>query len=117
MAETPAKWRARIIRSEAVRKPDVWNWTNIGARPPPKLAPYVAYATGVASFLRRGPWSLTPPPASAVDEDNADSGRVIGPEDFVKEPAEEEHALAEALAKTTVEEAERRAALRAVEAF
>jgi hypothetical protein len=37
--------------------------------------------------------------------------------DFVKEPAEEEHALAEALAKTTAEEAERRIALRTVEAF
>jgi hypothetical protein len=48
------------------------------------------------------------PLASNDDEDDADSGRVIGPEDFVKEPADEERALA----KTAAEEAERRAARR-----
>jgi hypothetical protein len=48
--------------------------------------------------------------ASNDDEDYVDSGRVIGPEDFVKEPAE-------GLANTAEEEAERLAALRAVEAF
>jgi hypothetical protein len=62
-------------------------------------------------------WSLTPPPSFDDEEDDTDSGRVIGPEDFIKEPAEEEQVLAEALAKTTAEEAERHAALRAVEEF
>jgi hypothetical protein len=80
----------------------VRKWTNVGTRPPPKLPPYAAYATGEASSLRRRPQSSTPPPAS---NDNVDSGRIIGPEDFIKEPAEEEHALEEALAKTAVEEA------------
>jgi hypothetical protein len=64
-------------------------------------------------------------PSSASDDDDADSWRVIGPEDFVKEPAEEERALAEALAKMaaetaaqqTAEEAKCLAALHAVEAF
>jgi hypothetical protein len=63
------------------------------------------------------------PPSSSFDGE-VDSGRVIGPEDFVKEPTEEERALAEALAKTaveaaaqqTAEEAEHLAALQAVEA-
>jgi hypothetical protein len=58
-------------------------------------------------------------------DDDADSWRVIGPKDFVKEPAEEERALAEALAKMaveaaaqqTAEEAKGLAALHAVEAF
>jgi hypothetical protein len=88
-------------------------WTNVGTRPPPKLGPYTAYATGEASSSRRRPRSATQPPASNDDED------------FVKEPAEEELALAEALAKTVAEEAEClaaeeaecHAALRAVEAF
>jgi hypothetical protein len=40
-------------------------------------------------------------------------GRVIGPEDFFKEPAEEEHALA----KTAAEEAKCLGTLRAVEEF
>jgi hypothetical protein len=122
VAETPAERRARIVRSEAARKRAVQKWMNIGARPPPKLAPYTAYATGEASSSHRRPRSPTSPPA---DEDNADSGRVIGPEDFVKEPTEEELALAKALANTAAEEAEHlateeaehHAPLRAVEAF
>jgi hypothetical protein len=66
-----------------------------------------------------------PPLASDDVDDNADLGCIIGPEDFVNKPNEEERALAEALAKTAAEaaaqqqaeEAERAAALRAVEAF
>jgi hypothetical protein len=79
-------------------------WTNHGARPPPKLAPYTAYATG-ASFSRCRPHSPTLPPSSSSFDGAVDSGRVIGSEDFVKEPTEEEHALAEVLAKTTAEAA------------
>jgi hypothetical protein len=56
------------------------------------------------------------PPSSSSDDDKADSGRVTGPDDFVKDPAEEEHVLAEAMAQTA-EEADRLAALRAIEAF
>jgi hypothetical protein len=88
----------------------VRKWTNVGTRPPPKLAPYTAYATGEASSSRRRLRSSTSSSASNDDEDYVDSGRVIGPEDFVKEPAE-------GLANTAEEEAERLAALRAVEAF
>jgi hypothetical protein len=69
-----------------------------------------------------------PPPSSASSSssfDEADSGGVISPDDFVKDPTEEERALAEALAQTAeegaaqqvVEEADRLAALRTVEAF
>jgi hypothetical protein len=111
MAETPAKRRARIVRSEAARKRAVCKWTNVGARPPLKLAPYTAYATGESTSSRR-PCSLTPPPASDDDDDDdADSGHVIGPKDFVKEAAEEEHAVVEALAKTATKEAKRLAGL------
>jgi hypothetical protein len=92
-------------------------WTNVGASPPPKLAPYAVYAMGEAFSSRRRPCSPTPPSASNDDEDDADSGCIIGPEDFVKEPTEEERALAEALAKMAEEEAQSLAALRTVEAF
>jgi hypothetical protein len=59
--------------------------------------------------------------SSSSSDDEADSGRVIGPDN----PVEEELALAEALAQTTVEataqqaavEADRLAALRAVKDF
>jgi hypothetical protein len=123
VAETPAERRARIVNSEATNKRVVHRWTNHGARPPPKLAPYTAYATG-ASSSRGRPRSPTPPPSSS-SSDEVDSRRVIDLEDFVNEPAEEECALMEALAKTAAEaaaqqkaeEAERLAALRAVEAF
>jgi hypothetical protein len=74
--------------------------------------------------LHRYPRSPNPPPSSS-SSDEADSGRVIGLEDFVKDPAEEERALAEALAQMTeevamqqtAEKANRCAALCAVEAF
>jgi hypothetical protein len=46
VVETPAERWARIVRSEAARKHAVGKCTNYGARPPPKLAPYAAYATG-----------------------------------------------------------------------
>jgi hypothetical protein len=61
VAETPAERQARIVRSEAARKRAMQKWTNVGARPPPKLAPYTAYAMGEASFSRRPPRSSTPP--------------------------------------------------------
>jgi hypothetical protein len=46
------------------------------------------------------PRSPTSPPSSSSSssDDEADSGRVIGPNNFVKDPVEEEHALAEAVA-------------------
>jgi hypothetical protein len=71
--ETPAKRRARIIRTEA-RK-----YTNHGVTLPPSLAPYAA--NYVASFLlrRRGR-----------------GGAHHWPEDFVKDEAA--HALVDALA-------------------
>jgi hypothetical protein len=95
--ETPAERRARIVRSEARQ------YTNRGVTPPPSLARYAA--NYVASFL---------------SDDEAEEERVIGPEDFVKDEAEEACALAQmveaAAAEHTTEEADRRAALRAVEA-
>jgi hypothetical protein len=66
------------------------------------------------SSSHRRPRSLKPPLSSDDDEDAAGSGRVIGPEDFVNKPEEEERALAEALARTAAEEAEHLDALRAV---
>jgi hypothetical protein len=39
VAETPAERRARIIRSQAVKKRAVRKYTNRGVTPPPKLAP------------------------------------------------------------------------------
>jgi hypothetical protein len=111
--------RACIICSEEARKHAVHKWTNYGARPSPKLAPYATYAM-VESCLCRRPRSSMSPLASD-DDDDADLGRVIGPEDFAKDPAEEERALAktaeEATAQQAAEEAERLAALRAIEAF
>jgi hypothetical protein len=120
VAETPAKRWARIVCSEAAKECVVRRYTNHGARTPPQLTPYAAYATGASSSQRR-PCSPTPPPSSSTSSDDADSGRVIGPKDFVKEPAEEERALAktaaEVAAQQTAEKAERLAALRTVEAF
>jgi hypothetical protein len=76
-------------------------YTNYSARLLPKLAPYATYATGASSSHRhrrpRCP-TLHPSSFSSSDDDEADSGRVIGPDDFVKDPAEEGHALAEAVA-------------------
>jgi hypothetical protein len=112
-----AELQAHIVHSEAARKRIMRKWTNVSASPPPKLAPYAVYAMGEAFSSRRRPCSLTPPSSSNDDEDDADSGCVIGPEDFVKEPTEEERALAEALAKMAEEEAQSLAALRVVEAF
>jgi hypothetical protein len=103
----PAERRARIVRSE------VRQYTNRGVTPPPSLARYAV--NYVASFL---------------SDDEAEEERVIGPEDFVKDKAEEARALAQtaeearalaqtaeaAAAKHTPEEADRRTALRAVEA-
>jgi hypothetical protein len=67
VVETPAERRARIVRSETARKHAVRKWTNYGARPPPKLAPYAAYATGGSSSRYR-PHSPTPPSASDDDD-------------------------------------------------
>jgi hypothetical protein len=93
--ETPDERRARIC-SEAVKKRAVHKYTNHSVTPSQSLAPYVAYATG-ASSLHCCPRCPTPPPSSSSSDDEADFGRVIGPEDFVKDPAEEERAMAEAL--------------------
>jgi hypothetical protein len=46
---------------------------------------------------------MPPPSSSSDDDDEADSGRIIGPNDFVKDPAKEERALADAVAQTSVE--------------
>jgi hypothetical protein len=117
MTASTARWRRLPLsggvhrplrRDEEVRRAEVDEHRREAAA---QAAPYEA------SSLRRRSRSPTPPSAFNDDEDDADSGRVIGPEDFVKRPAEEELALAEALAKTATEEAERRAALRAVEVF
>jgi hypothetical protein len=54
-----------------------------------------------------------PPPFSSSSDDEADFGSVIGPDD----PAKVERALAEALAQTTTEQADRLTALHAVKAF
>jgi hypothetical protein len=97
VAEIPAERRACIVRSEAARKLAVCKYTNRGATSLPSLALSVVYATG-ASSSRRRPRSQTPHPSSSSDDDEDDSGRFIGPEDFVKDPVEEEHALAEAVA-------------------
>jgi hypothetical protein len=61
---------------------------------------------------------MTPPPSHpSFSDDEAKEERVIGPEDFVKDEA---RALAQtvegAAAEQRMEEADRRAALRAVEA-
>jgi hypothetical protein len=53
VAETPAERRARIVRSEAARKRVMRKWANVGVTPPPKMAPYAAYATGESSSRRR----------------------------------------------------------------
>jgi hypothetical protein len=106
-------------KKHAVRK-----YTNRGVTPPQSLASYVHYAMG-ASSSRRRPRSPTPPSSCNDDDDEAEEGHVIGPEDFIKDPVEEACTLAEALAQTaeaattrrTEEEADHRAALRAVEAF
>jgi hypothetical protein len=99
--------KARIVRSEAARKRVVHKYTNCGVTPLPSLAPYAVYATG-ASSSRRCPRSPTPPPSSSSSDDEADFGRIINPEDFVNNPAEEELALAETEVEAldqTVEEA------------
>jgi hypothetical protein len=88
------------------------------------LAPYTHYATGASSSCRRLR-SPTLPPSSSSSDDEAEEGHVISPEDFVKDEAEEARALAEVLAEMaevaaaeqTVEEADHRAMLRAIEAF
>jgi hypothetical protein len=115
VAETPADRRAHIVRSEAAKKRAVRRYTNHDATPSPKLALYTAYATGASSSCHH-PRSPMLPPSSSSDDDKADSERVIGPDNFVKDPTEEEHALAEAMAQKA-EEADRLTALRAVEAF
>jgi hypothetical protein len=68
---------------------------------------------------------MPPLSSSSSSDDDVDSGSVIGPDDFVKDSAEEERALAEALAQTATEPAaqqtakvaERLAALRVIEAL
>jgi hypothetical protein len=75
--ETPAERRACIVCFEAHK------YTNHGVTLPPSLALYAA--NYVACFL---------------SNDEAEEGHVIGPEDFVKDEAEEACGLAEALAQT-----------------
>jgi hypothetical protein len=116
VAETPAE-RGRASSAPTRRGSAPCGSGRASARGRRPSCPLRGVCHGEASSLRRRSRSPTPPPAFDDDEDDADSGRVIGPEDFVKRPAEEELALAEALAKTATEEAERRAALRAVEVF
>jgi hypothetical protein len=122
VAGTLDERRWRIVRSEVAKKRVVRMYTKYGARLPLKLA---ADATG-ASFSRHRPRSLMPPlSSSSSSSDEAKSRSVIGPDDFVKDPAEEERALAEALAQTATEPAaqqtakvaERLAALRVIEAL
>jgi hypothetical protein len=102
----------------------VRKYTNHGATLPSSFAPYTHYTTGSSSSCRR-PRSSTPSPSSSSDDDKAEEGRVIGPEDFIKDEAEEARALVEVLAEMaeaataeqTAEEADRRAMLCAIEAF
>jgi hypothetical protein len=107
--ETLAERRAHIVCSEAAKKRAVRKYTNCGVTPTTSPAPYaMKYVAGESSSRRRRR-SLTPSPYSS---DKAEEGCVIGPEDFVKDKAEEAHALAQ-----TAEEADRHAVLRVVEAF
>jgi hypothetical protein len=95
--------------------------------PPPSLAPYVNYDKGMSSSSRRRHRTLTPLPSSSSSSsyDEAEEGRVISPEDYVKDEAEEAHMLVDALAASAkataaekmAEKVDRRAALQAVAAF
>jgi hypothetical protein len=90
--KTLAERRARIVCSEAAKKRAVRKYTNCGMTPTMSPAPYAAKYVAGESSSRRRHRSLTPPPSSSDDE--AEEGRVIGPEDFVKDEAEEAHTLA-----------------------
>jgi hypothetical protein len=81
--------------SATTKKCAVHKYTNRGATPPPSLALYAHYAAGALSSRRRR-HSPTPPPSSCDDE--AEEGHIIGPEDFVKDEAEEARMLANTLA-------------------
>jgi hypothetical protein len=93
--------------------------------PPPSLAPYVNYDKGMSSSSPRCHRTLTPLPSSSSSYDEAEEGRVISPEDYVKDEAEEAHMLVDALAASAkatatekmAEKVDHRAALQAVAAF
>jgi hypothetical protein len=122
--ETPAERRARTVHrplrgGEETRSAQVH-------QPQRDLA---AVACSIRA-LRHGSFVLAPSPplsdpASSSSDDEAEEGRLIGLEDFIKDEAEEARALSDALAQTveaavreqTAEEADRRAMLRAIEAF
>jgi hypothetical protein len=85
----------------------------------------VNYDKGTSSSSRRRHRTLTPLPSSSSSYDEAEEGRVISPEDYVKDEAEEAHMLVDALAASAkataaekmAEKVDRRAALQAVAAF
>jgi hypothetical protein len=84
----------------------------------------VNYDKGTLSSSHRRHRTLTPLPSSS-SYDEAEEGRVISPEDYVKDEAEEAHTLVDALAASAkataaekmAEKVDRRAALQAVAAF